>query len=249
MVVNLHLRDESTAYLRRDLQLNDLIKKLKKFLNKFPLAFNAQGKPQALHHQNRIILLGDFNMSAHHCGEHYWMLNKLRKAFGYAVDVSMAGDNDMHDILGAMGANGVPQGWQSAKSWKNNPGASRNFPWWMTTHSGTSRNGNGRNERYDGVMLVGKGWAYDDPVRDYEVMWDRGGRNVMTGSRRGGVEMSMKRNLVRGTGYKPRYPLGCISVSGGSGCFETMDGSTAPGSTALDSDHLPVRTKLRIFLR
>jgi hypothetical protein len=28
-------------------------------------------------------------MNAHTCGEHYWILQKLRQHYGYAVDASM----------------------------------------------------------------------------------------------------------------------------------------------------------------
>jgi hypothetical protein len=236
MAVNLHLRDGSGAWINRVSQVKDLIKKLKKMLKDDPRAFNPKGDTRARHHQNRIILMGDFNWSSHHCGEHYWTLEALRKAFGYAVDVAMAKDFDMHDVRGAINANGVPRGWQSSKSWKKNPASTPGFPWWMATYRGTKNNGLGRSDRYDAIILVGKGWAYDDPVRSYEVAWDRGGRNPMTRSNRGGIEMSDTSNLVRNTGYRPSHSL-------------KPGVSPKRGSPALDSDHLPIRAKVRLFLR
>ena len=256
MVVNLHLRDGSPSWHNRATQLKDLIKKLRTFLKTSPYSFNSEGKPDPHHYQNRIVLLGDFNWSSHHCGEHYWFLRTLREAFEYAVDVSMASnDNDMHDTLGAMGRNGIPQGWESAKTWKKNPAGSNNYPWWMTTYRGKSGKANERSDRYDAVLLVGAGWAYDDPVRDYEVMWDRNGRNPMNGDAKGGIEMSDTGNLVTNGGYRPTYPVKChikeIRIGNAIKriCEENLSSPTQSGDPALDSDHLPIRARLRIFTR
>lgn len=252
MVVNLHLRDGSAKWHNRVNQLNDLIKKLKTLLKYAPSAFNSENKSAPHHYQNRIILLGDFNWSSHHCGEHYWFLRTLRESFGYAIDVSMAAmDKDMHDTLGAMGPKGIPQGWESAKTWKQNPAASTNYPWWMATYRGKSGKANERSDRYDAVLLVGAGWAYDDPVQDYEVMWDRNGRNPMNGDSKGGVEMSDTGTLVSPGGYRPTYPVKChIGLKGMKRiCEENLSSPTRSGDPALDSDHLPIRARLRIFTR
>lgn len=247
MVVNLHLADGSSGWLKRRNQLNNLMTKLRTFLKENPSAFNSEGKNHPHHYQNRILLLGDFNWSAHHCGEHYWFLHTLREAFGYAVDVSMAAnDNDMHDRMGAIGSNGIPQNWESAKSWKKDPSRHTKFPWWMTTHRGKAGNLYDRNERYDAMMLVGAGWAYDDPVREYEVLWDRNGNNPLNGDSKGGVEMADTGNLVTQNGYRPQYALKCRKPS----CEEEdRTNSTKPGDPALDSDHLPIRARLRVFIR
>lgn len=236
-VVNLHLRDGSRQWINRIGQMEDLLKKLKIIQQQQPSKFNAAGDTSRLHYQNRIILMGDFNWSAHHCGEHYWILKKLRDTYGYAIDVSMASDNDMHDRQGAIGANGVPVGWTSAKTWADGRGGFNSYPWWMATYRGKDPEiRKGRSDRYDAILLVGRGWAYDDPVRDYEVQWDRIGTSLMTG-RRSGVEMSIKGDLTGRVGYRPRHNL----VNPGR--------PTRNGDPALDSDHIPVRTKLRLFVR
>lgn len=236
-VVNLHLRDNPEQWDNRITQMNDLLKKLKVMQQQRPQSFNAAGDRSRQHYQNRIILMGDFNWSAHHCGEHYWLLKRLRDVYGYAMDVSMASDNDMHDDEGAIGPNGIPGGWTSAKAWSHGLGGFKDYPWWMASYRGKDpKMRQGRSDRYDAIVLVGRGWAYDDPVRDYEVQWDRIGKSLMTG-RGSGVEMSIKGDLTGRTGYRPRYNL------------LNPRRRTQSGDPALDSDHLPVRARLRLFVR
>src|SRR5262249_13385672 len=39
------------------------------------------------------------------------------------------------------------------------------YPWWASTSAGS-----GRSSRLDAILLVGRGWAYDDPVVLYKPM-------------------------------------------------------------------------------
>ena len=240
--MNLHLQDAAETDDRPE-QLESLMRILDRLLKAQPRAFNQSGSSDPEHFENRIIVMGDFNQRAHHCGEHYWLLRGMREHFGYVMDSAMgAGDYDMHDEAGSF-AN-----WVDSNDWKENPSAHPNFPWWLSTYRGTDANGRGRTERYDAIMLVGKGWAYDDPVIEYEVMNDRSMATPMspTGA---AVEQWQSSKLVTNgsileggyaSGYRPNYRLS--APAGASDSF-------VPGEPALDSDHAPIRARLRVFVR
>jgi hypothetical protein len=246
---NLHLEYADKDSHTRLKEIRSLISTIDRLLEKDPDAFNSdRNNPDRRHpkfYQNRIVVLGDFNIHSHICGEHYWIVNELRKHFGYAVDVSqggdLTGDNHfgMHDHLGVLGADGVPDPYQSYADWRDWPNFTSQsiFPWWATSHRDRdfTTQKNSRDERYDGIILVGKGWAYDDPVRSYMIMSDRDDVSPLN-PYGGGVEMWRGANLVTdgGNNYAPNYSLGY--------------GTTA-GKPALHSDHLPVGVKLRVFVR
>ena len=238
-VVNLHLKS-GAAFAERKYQLDQLIDTLEDLLAAEPGAFNRSGSTSPQHHQNRLVLLGDFNISAHHCGEHYWLLRRLREAFGYAIDASMyAGDWDGHDAVGSF------DGWVPFEDYPGDPG----YPWWLTTYRGDKPDGLRRTDRYDAIMLVGKGWAYDDPVVEYQVMNDRSDSTIMSPVGYA-VEMWHSSDLVTNgldssgiaRGYRPNYRLSLPPGIGSSSPF-------VPGEPALDSDHVPVRARLRVFQR
>ena len=173
---------------------------------------------------------------SHSCGEHYWILKKLRNHYGYAVDVSMIpvkeGDHfGMHDTIDPSG------GYQSYENWRASPNytPSSVYPWWAATYRGDTDRKNGKSERHDVILLIGKGWAYDDPVREYMVMSDRDDPSPLN-PKGGGVEMWQSADNVTdgNNNYAPNYSLG--------------SGATA-GKPALHSDHQPVGARLRILLR
>jgi hypothetical protein len=163
--------------------------------------------------------------------------------FGYAVDVSQAGnlagldaEFGMHDKSGQLSASGVPRLYQSIDQWRASPDYSSNslFPWWSSTYRGQGWQKNGKGERLDAIFLVGKGWAYDDPVRQYMVMSDTTDRSPLNPGG-GGVEMWDEVNeLGNYDSYRPNYDAG--------------EGTRA-GTAALRTDHLPVGARLRIFKR
>jgi hypothetical protein len=239
---NLHLEFRAEDSDTREKEMTELISTIDRLLEKDPAAFNAgAGNPDRTKpgfHQNRIIVFGDSNFMPHACGEHYWSLKKLRDHYGYAVDVSMlqvvnGDDFAMHDKLGRIDA----QTYQTSASWQANPDSSLNsrYPWWAATTRGKTGGSAGRNERHDVILLVGKGWAYDDPLLAYQIMSDRDWASPFN-PQGGGVEMWQTGNLVTngGTNYAPNYDIG---------------GGTGPGRPALHTDHLPVYARLRVFVR
>jgi hypothetical protein len=191
-----------------------------------------------------MIVLGDFNMMAHSYGEHYWFLQELRERYGYAVDVSMAVDfvaqNDtfgLHDRSGVLDGSLRPKPYQSYEEWREAPihNSSSDYPWWAGTYRAKTGGLAGKGERLDAVILVGKGWAYDDPVREYMVMSDRQNASPLNPDG-GGVEMWMGGDAVVDgrNNYAPNHDLGF---------------GTEPGKPALHSDHVPVGVRLRVFSR
>ncbi len=251
-VLNMHLEHRSEDGDDRRQEVESLISTIDRLLEKEPNAFNNGGRnPDRKHpkfYQNRIIILGDSNFMCHACGEHYWILRRLRDHFGYAIDVSMVfvrqGNHfGMHDRLDEGSIRFSSDSYQSAANWKNFPDFSptSKYPWWAATFRGNDDEASGshkanKGDRHDVIFLVGKGWAYDDPVSGYLVMSDRDDRSPMYPDG-GGVEMWMGTNIVtdRGTrSYRPNYDLGY---------------GTEPGKPALHSDHQPVSARLRVFVR
>jgi hypothetical protein len=239
-VFNIHLEDWKGDSDDRREEVNSLISTIDRLLQTDPDAFNSDVENSARMHpkfyQNRIIVLGDSNFMSHSCGEHYWILKKLRDHYGYAVDASMIpikeGDHfGMHDTMDPLG------GYQSYENWRASPNytSSSVYPWWAATYRGATHRRNGKSERHDVILLVGKGWAYDDPVREYMIMSDRDDPSPLNPAG-GGVEMWQSAdNVTNGNNnYAPNYSLG--------------SGTTA-GKPALHSDHQPVGARLRIFLR
>jgi hypothetical protein len=245
-VFNLHLEFESSKALpmgetahHRWKEVDALIETMDDLLAEDPDAFNAAvndaNRRDPQHWQNRMIILGDFNMNAHACGEHYWILEKLRQHYGYAVDLSMLAlangdDMAMHDQMGDLSH------WMSAGDWRNAPDTSptSSYPWWASTYRGGSSAKNGKDERYDAIFLVGKGWSFDDPFLDYKVLSDRDDPSPMypTG---GGVEMWMADpgNVTNGgNNYAPLWDLGW---------------GVSAGQPALHTDHQPVLGRVRVF--
>ncbi|RIK32804.1 MAG: hypothetical protein DCC55_36185, partial [Chloroflexi bacterium] len=247
-VFNIHLEFEddkwytlwSTSHHRWK-EVNALMDTIDNLLAVDPDAFNSDvtnpGRRSPDFYANRMIIMGDFNMNAHTCGEHYWILEKLRQRYGYAVDVSMlpiANGNHfaMHDRMGDLSR------WVSIGEWQANPIYSWNslFPWWASTFRGQTPGPERKNERYDAIFLVGRGWAYDDPLLEYKVLSDRDHVSPMYPAG-GGVEMWREATgsvTDGGTNYAPNYDLGY--------------GRTA-GKPALHTDHQPVLARLRVFMR
>lgn len=245
-VFNLHLEFESDKLLpmgetahHRWKEVDALIETMDNLLAVEPDAFNAAvgdaNRTTPQHWQNRMIIMGDFNMNAHACGEHYWILEKLRQHYGYAVDLSMLAlangdDMAMHDRMGDMSQ------WQSAGDWRNAPdtSSSSRYPWWASSYRGKTAERFNKDERYDAVFLVGKGWSFDDPFLEYKVLSDRDDPSPMHPNG-GGVEMwASDPGIVSnsGTNYRPIWDLGY---------------GIGPGTPALHTDHLPVLARLRIF--
>lgn len=120
-------------------------------------------------------------------------------------------------------------------------------PWWATTARGTGGGIGTVSERYDMILLVGRGWAQDDAVLGYQVMVDRNkniyNRHSLLESSGRAVEMwddcgrdavydQGDPNYQSGKSYRPNHDVGC---------------GVQPGDTALYTDHRPVGARLRIW--
>jgi hypothetical protein len=191
------------------------------------------------------------------------MLRTLRERYGYAIDVSMARADSLGSLKQSMhvgdagyGADDVPVGFQhhskgdprtppAWQSWQSAPDRTPTsaFPWWATDFRGRVSQSESPSDRFSMIVLIGQGWAYDDPVTDYEVMSDVARVSPMNPIGRG-VEMwqpdscddhgSVPDDDVHG--YAPNYALKCV-------------GETQQGRPALHSDHKPMRAKLRVWGR
>jgi hypothetical protein len=287
-VYNAHLEasDGAADFNARWGEVTDMIATIKDQLAVDPQAFNRAGSPTADFWQNRMIIVMDGNMRVHECGEHYWMLRRLREEFGYAVDVAMATPDldgaatlGMHtNDAGYFGAWPIAfqdgsftaaglapvQGWDDEAATfgsLNYTDTSRYpvtadhrsnalYPWWAATGREKMAFG-GNTERYDMIFLVGRGWAYDDPVLQYAVMSDKNANDHNAGSRlddtgfgvemwrpddcnAGGVLDEGAAGFIAGTSYQPDWDLGC---------------GTAPGKPAMHTDHRPVGARLRVWVR
>jgi hypothetical protein len=236
-------------------------------------SFNKDGidDPQAA--GNRILLVGDFNVYAHGCGEHYWLLREMRSRFGFAVDAAMAAEGGdewsfgMHDWGAASGddavnpVTGLPEPYVNRNTWgalalthmnkwlNEKKAAAMPFPWWSRTFRSETACPGYQGDRHDMIMLVGRGWASDDPVVSYTVMQDSNKPSPFAvlnddGTVRGGVEMFEWNSTActpgdvkggvpdSGTNYSPNYDVGA---------------GTGPGRAALITDHRPIAARLRIF--
>ena len=271
-VFNVHMEasDGPKDFAPRVGELRTLIDKIKKLLSAQHTAFNrapssATDRASPKHYQNRIIILGDWNIRAHECGEHYWMLRMLRQQFGYAIDVGMAMTNSsgdlrqgMHVATGGYLPSDVPANYQHMWTtdprnpfawigWQKDPNysSSSRFPWWATDWRDKTTKPNKAGERLSMIALVGKGWAYDDPALSYAVMADSSYVSPMNPEGRG-VEMYKGDCGDPGSvpfssqSYAPTYSLGCDGF---------VNGGTSPGAPAVHSDHRPMGARLRIWSR
>ncbi len=259
-VFNMHF-DSEVVTARSWFGIDRLISKVKTLMTRNPLAFNREGNTSPLSSENRFIIFGDSNLSAHDCGEHYAMLRKLRENFGYAVDVAMAaapaekwyGMHDNGRYVYSTGGVYAPDPFVSVTDWRarfDNPVVwpdplnSPDFPWWSSTWRGKTNGFSKRGERYDVVWLVGLGWASDDPVRVYTIMSDNHDtRGEFT--RDGGCV-----RMWTGALDSLNHPNWCGSdpsktyrpnraLCSGTDCYRA----------ALYTDHLPIGARLRVQSR
>lgn len=284
-VFNVHLEASEGArdFAPRLGEVRSLMNKVDALLAAEPSAFNrAIGdttRTNPHHAQNRFIIVGDWNIRAHECGEHYWILRMLRERYGYAVDVSMARADAAGSLKQSMHTGDasyvgeVPGGYQHMwttdprqppawTSWQSTHDHAYDsaFPWWATDWRDKTSTPDLAGERLSMIVLVGKGWADDDPVLDYTVMSDSNYRSPMNLAARG-IEMWRPhtyrqypgglRELVQTCpdagsvandtrGYAPNYSLGCDGDAAGG---------TNPGAPAMHTDHRPMGTRLRVWSR
>ena len=224
-------------------------------------AFNRENNPDPRAGGTRVILVGDFNTYNHHCGEVYYLLRRLREKFGYAVDVALAADGSVDNSFGmhnygALTQDGAPVPWEMSSQWSGLPvtdprkwllpsrdNTTDTFPWWSRSFRNNTASPGDGSDRPDMVILVGRGWELDDPVRSYAVMQDNDKENPFAvrdaeGKVLGGVEMfhfdSSGAGGVPDSGlnYNPNYSVGA---------------GTGPGRAALQTDHRPILARLRVL--
>lgn len=231
----------------------------------------------------RIIILGDSNMLNHNCAEVNRYLKQLRDRFGYAIDVSQASvdyfkkTNDMYyngqpldDPLSGIidTLTGRAWYWVHGKTWETLPNKFGifldpnmnvgSFSWWARTNTvlGSSE------ARLDIVLLVGLGWADDDPVVSYRVPPTEDEATPMNNFRKGGVDIRRycDREAERvgngtGTNYKPYMENDaiCGHDSGHdtwllAGALTTVE-TNKSGAFAYSTDHAPLAVKVRTLGR
>lgn len=264
-----------------------------------PGRFNHYGANDPLNENNRMIILGDSNMYNENCSEVNAALELLREKWGYAIDASMAAvDNSGRTFdghyngealnhrhpdgsfrTGSYGADGHPFYWLGRKGWELLPESSRFnvgrfeppeslvpfFPWW-----GQTSTLNGASEaRLDVVLLVGRGWADDDPVVSYTIPSIHGHPNYMNKFVRGaGVDVRQNctgtldriggadatrtsaEGIVEGIAYKPDFDDLWICETGTQYQVASADTElNGTGGHTVESDHAPIIVKLRTRMR
>jgi hypothetical protein len=245
LVFGLHLlsgagKDEFEG---RRSEVNGIANRVEEILTKNGAAqlLNKDGTADLDAEGNRLVLVGDWNSYAHGCGEHYWLLRRLRERFGFAVDVAMA-DTDadhwgygMHNFTQNLDDKGLPVPYGDRGAWTELPGdkwvhpvatsGTLSYPWYARTFRSTRAEASFGGDRHDMIILVGKGWASDDAVRAYNVMQDNDRYNPFTvnddfGLPLGGVNMYGKGNAMLTVGkpnYRPNHELGwtwCEAIIG-----------------------------------
>ncbi|HTJ47712.1 MAG TPA: hypothetical protein VL463_36700 [Kofleriaceae bacterium] len=285
-----YLLDDDDKTARRREGVDNVIAKMKSLLASRPSAFNVDGATSPTWRGNRMIILGDSNMWNHQCSEVNESLAKLRREFGYAVEVSMAqldwyhrtfdthysgaplGDPDQgiygsctdpswalepSSMTSASGAGGCPFHFEQVDSWKGEtstpaPGdptietgakyvvdPSQWYAWWAATSSGA----NG-SSRLDTMILVGRGWAYDDPLLRYSTLSDSNFVSFVNDYQGGGVELAVPSKITSTCDASDHD----FVTAGGSytPSFGIYGGTTSEGQPALCSDHKPIGARLRI---
>ncbi|HRK46545.1 MAG TPA: hypothetical protein PK324_13025, partial [Nocardioides sp.] len=266
-------------FVQRRAELEAVIATIKAHMAAQPGMSDAAGDPSPTAAGHRVILAGDFNFYPHEVGEHRWFVRRLREEFGYAIDTAAADRDswanfyDMHAFRGAAPSpdDGLPapytegEHWQPVTSlaykfwWGQGPEWSHHFPYWATTYHGVDSDyGAGKErERHDAVLLVGKGWAKDDPVRKYIVMHttvqydspfaikDGQGRvlAVDIAPYEANNDKDVPNVLDGRRNYAPQRPL---SIEQQDGMLLTDTACTAAGCAAIETDHIPVGVRLRV---
>jgi hypothetical protein len=274
--------------------VDELIKKLKKLVEASPDSFNIDAVADPKYRGNRFILLGDSNMSNHQCSEINETLVKLRREFGYAVEVSMAqldwynrtldlhysgapitdpnqgkyGDCSdaswAHPRPGSHGsATGCPYRYEHVSAWKSEPSApapgnpsietgqkyavdpSQWYPWWGGTSSG-----GGGGSRLDVIILVGRGWAYDDPLLRYTPVSDVNFVSHANDYTGGGAEI-MKPDEAAWNDWNPECKMegspNLVTVPGSySPSFALISAPDGEGAPFVCTDHKPIGARLRL---
>lgn len=260
--------DNHEAWHRR-IDLETMIDVIKQHLAAEPSMFNAEGSSSPFAAGNRIILAGDFNWYPHDYGENRWFVRKLRENFGYAIDTAAADRDsyanlyDMHQFRGnpfSPSDRDYPHGYTSrgeyndlddlseAYWWGTGTIWPHRYPYWASTYHGETSTYRNAGERHDAIVLVGRGWSNDDPVRSYVhmhttteydspfAMKDDAGRVLAVDIAPWGDGDVPNSSGVRH--YDPQFDI--------HGDRYSADTCTQSGCAAFESDHIPVAVRLRI---
>jgi hypothetical protein len=144
-----------------------------------------------------------------------------------------------------------PYLWETTQYWAAN-GRNRSvtgqYQWW----AGPGSNYGGGSSRLDAVILVGRGWASDDPVREYAVVQSYPTPTPLV-PEANGVEIRNFCATGNADEHEERLCVGdpdCAMTSGNySPEFQVCSGEEmGAGHTAFRSDHKPVGVRLRVFM-
>jgi hypothetical protein len=120
---------------------------------------------------------------------------------------------------------------------------------WYTWWGGTSSGGHG-SSRHDVILLVGRGWAYDDPVKRYSTTSDTSFRSFINDYVGGGVEiLSPGDPDIFGVDLDCDYsgiPDLVTTPGSYSPNFALTGQSLGEGKPTLCTDHKPVGARLRL---
>lgn len=259
----------ATSETERLAALVELVDRMEALLAQEPAAFNAAGSRDPRHPGNRMIIMGDLNMSNMGCAEMNVFVRYLRYRFGYALDLATAqldadartldghySGEPIYDQLGYgygscaglpvddPSAVGCTPSFKTQSHWETD-GANR-FSSDPEQHypwwAGTKAVSGGK--RLDVIILVGNGWRNDDPLRKYMPMSSRSDPSFVNGYQGGGVEYAA-----------PRESGDACELS--DQVTDAADDSYPPrheacplggirGRGAVHSDHLAIGARLRL---
>jgi hypothetical protein len=229
--------------------------------------FNNANSTSGMADGNRILLMGDFNWYPHGYGENRWFMRKLRERFGYAVDAAAADRDsyanfyDMHQFRGSpfVTDKGLPYQYTSRDEYNDMtdagvywwwPGVWQHYyPYWASTYHGETSTFRNAGERHDAIVLVGKGWAADDPVRKYLHMHT-------TTEYDSPFAMKDAQNRILAVDIAPWGDGDVPNGSSGARHYRPQfdihgdrypsDTCTQNGCAASETDHIPVAARLRV---
>jgi hypothetical protein len=120
------------------------------------------------------------------------------------------------------------------------------YVWWAATSAG----GNGSN-RLDTIILVGRGWAYDDPLLRYGTVSDVNFVSFMNDYQGGGVEIMTPSDSWLDRDCNGDDTPDLVTVPGSySPTSRLANADEGEGEPVICSDHKPVGARLRVtFMR
>ncbi len=116
------------------------------------------------------------------------------------------------------------------------------FAWWAGSSAYGVGDGDYGSSRLDAIILVGRGWMKDDPLRKFMPLADVNFRSFSNNYEGGGVEIG---ECGSGTATAP----GLVTTSDSYSPARSVapECPSAPGSSTFYSDHKPIGARLRLM--